>query len=78
MRTTIDMPDHLLGRLKQITVARKTTFRSLVIDALERTLTESPQNFRLRDASMGPKTSGGKRVSTSTINKTIDQHRNGS
>lgn len=75
MRTTIDMPDDLLDRIKQISAARKTTFRSLVIDALERTLAETPQNFRLRDASRGPEVRREKRVSTSTINDAIDQDR---
>lgn len=71
------MPNDLLDRVKQVSAARKTTFRRLVIDALERTLAEAPQNFRLRDAAVGSQTSGGMRVSTATINKTINEQRIG-
>lgn len=81
MRTTIDMPDDLLNRVKQVSAARKTTFRRLVIDALERTLAEAPQNFRLRDAAAGSQiqtqTQAENRVSAATINKTIDEQRKG-
>jgi predicted transcriptional regulator len=78
MRTTIDMPDRLLKRVKQVAAERKTTFRALVVDALERSLAERPRSFKLRDASVGPKPGrkGGKEeVSTEAINEAIEAQR---
>lgn len=75
MRTTIDMPDRLLRRVKRVTAERKTTFRALVIDALERALEERPGGFRLRDASVGGKPKGRNTLSPEAVNSAIDAQR---
>lgn len=53
MRTTIDLSDRLLGRVKKLMLKRKTTLRALVEEGLERILDEDRSNgaFKLRDAS---------------------------
>ncbi len=38
MRTTVDLPDALMQRIKYHTANKKVTFRSLVITALEKEL----------------------------------------
>lgn len=73
------MPDALLRKVKTVAAKRKTTFRSLVVDALERTLNEEPSDFQLEDASAGtaPRQSGDA-VSSEAINAEIDAQRDGS
>jgi hypothetical protein len=78
MRTTIDVPDSLLRRAKTVAAKRKTTFRALVLDALERRLEESPGNFVLEDASAGSVGNAADVVSASAINDWIDASREGS
>lgn len=73
MRTTIDMPDTLMQRVKIAAAKRKTTFRALVVDALEQTLDQPQQLFELEDASVG--TEEKKPVSNATINRLIDTQR---
>jgi len=75
MRTTVDIPDSLMVRLKRALSDRKTTFRSLVISALEQTLEEKEPvgPFRLRDASTGK--ANGRTVSNEAINQAIDENR---
>ena len=73
MRTTIDMPEGLMKRVKIIAAQRKTTFRALVVDALEQTLEEPQQLFKLEDASVGSKE--GTTISNITINQLIDTQR---
>ncbi len=68
------MPDALMKRVKVTAARRKTTFRALVVDALERTLDEAPQHFELEDASVGS-TAPINTVSTQTINEAIDEQR---
>ncbi|HMO50156.1 MAG TPA: hypothetical protein PKE26_05485 [Kiritimatiellia bacterium] len=76
MRTTIDMPDQLVRRAKSVMAKRGITFRSLVIDALEQALEETPgKPFVLRDASAGYTANRRQRISSQTINQTIDQTR---
>jgi hypothetical protein len=55
MRTSIDIPDRLLGKAKTIAHRRGTTFRQIVIEALQAAVEERrPERpFRLRDASFG-------------------------
>jgi len=53
MRTTVDLPDTLVKRIKYHTANKKVTFRSLVITALEKELSAEKKSFRLRDASVG-------------------------
>ena len=72
MRTTVDIPDSLMGRVKSCLIERKLTFRALVISALEQSLQEDSQPFRLRDASVG---GNGEKVSNDTINQVIDSQR---
>lgn len=67
------MPDDLLRRAKQVAAQHHTSVRALVIDALERTLTESPKSFRLRDASVGYGTT--QQIDSEQINKAIDAER---
>lgn len=72
------MPDRLLKRVKQVATERKTTFRALVVDALERSLAEKPPAFKLRDASVGPKPGqkeSNEAVSAQTINAALDAQR---
>lgn len=60
MRTNIDMPDALMERVKTVAARRNTTFRALVVDALERSLEATKQPFELQDASVGySRESGG-------------------
>ncbi len=68
------MPDALMRRVKMTAAQRKTTFRALVVDALERTLDEAPQFFELEDASVGS-TREEDTVSTAAINELIDDQR---
>jgi len=75
MRTTIDVPDSLLRRAKTTAAKRNTTFRALVLDALERRLEESPKDFVLEDASTGSVQNPADVVSTSAINAGIDANR---
>ena len=72
MRTTIDMPDDLLRRIRPLLAERKMTFRALVIDALDRVIETRPVSFRLRDASVGEDSAG---VSSEAINRAIDTAR---
>lgn len=74
MRTTIDVPDDLLKRVKPLLVERKMTFRALVIDAVERAIEVPGASFRLRDASAG-QAGDGKAVSSETINRAINEAR---
>ena len=75
MRTTIDMPDALLRRVKIAAAQRKTTFRAMVVDALERTLDDSPSSFRLEDVSVGSAGHATETVSSASINQAIDAQR---
>lgn len=72
------MPDGLMHRVKRVAAERRTTFRALVVDALERTLEERPRAFKLRDAAVGRKASAKKVVDTATINRTIQEQRESS
>lgn len=75
MRTTIDMPDSLFKRAKQVAAERHTTLRMLMVDALERSLNESsPGTFRLQDAAVGY---GSAKVGVEAINQAIDDQREG-
>ena len=74
MRTTVDIPDSLLRRVKTCLAERKVTFRALVISALEQSLREESRPFELRDASVGEP--ARKSVSSEDINRAIDEQRN--
>ncbi len=74
MRTTIDIPDPLMKRVKRAAAGRKTTVRMLVLDALERSLADKPQSFTLRDASEG---NPSRKLDAATINRAIDEQREG-
>lgn len=73
MRTTVDLPDNLVKRIKARTAEKNVTFRSLVIAALEKELAEKSGSFQLRDASVG----ACKKlpVSNETINRYLDASR---
>jgi len=74
MRTTIDVPDDLLNRVRPFLEARKMTFRALVIDALDRAIETPRVSFSLRDASVGcAEDDAG--VSSEAINRAIDEAR---
>lgn len=75
MRTTIDMPDALMQRVKTVAAERKTTFRALVVDALERSLDPEPKDFRLEDAAVGESPRKAQPVENETINRAIDAQR---
>jgi hypothetical protein len=55
MRTSIDMPDALLAKVRQIARRRGTTLRELVIEGLHTVLERQARapRFHLRDASFG-------------------------
>jgi hypothetical protein len=55
MRTSIDMPDSLLAKAKEVARHRGTTLRELVIEGLRTVLDKQARapRFRLRDASFG-------------------------
>lgn len=73
MRTTVDLPDKLVKRIKACTAERKVTFRSLVVAALEKELAEDHGPFQLRDASVG--TSNKSPVPNEVINRHLDASR---
>lgn len=75
MRTTIDMPNALMKRVKLAAARRNTTFKALVVDALERTLDDMPASFQLEDASVGPSADEQARVANSVINDAIHSQR---
>jgi hypothetical protein len=57
MRTTIELSDSLLARVRRVMAKRKTTLRALVEEGLRKVLEEerAVPAFRLRDASFkGP------------------------
>ena len=66
--------DTLFKRVKRAAAQRKTTFRALVVDALERSLAETPQHFELEDAALGSR-SPDDRVGKDAINQAIDKQR---
>lgn len=69
------MPESLMQRVKLAAARRNTTFRALVVDALERTLDECPGEFRLEDASAGRAPAKGREIGAKTINSAIDSQR---
>ena len=73
MRTTIDLPDTLLERLKPQLASRKSTMRAFIIAAIEGELQQDKKKFQLRDASIG--SDSAKKVSTAEINAAIDEMR---
>lgn len=74
VRTTVDIPEPLMERVKSRLVERQLTFRDLVISALERALQEDAHPpFRLKDASVGR--SSEKTVSVEEINRAVDEQR---
>ncbi len=73
MRTTIDIPDHLLSRFRARNAKSKTTLRAFVIASLEKELAAPSAKFTLRDASVGSKKSA--RVSNDSINRALDAMR---
>lgn len=75
MRTTIDLPDSLLKRLRPILAERNMTLRSFVIDSIEQAMRVEPTAFRLRDASAGYDPQPGESVSSEAINRAIDNQR---
>jgi hypothetical protein len=66
------MPDDLFRRAKKSAAERKTTLRMLGVDAVDRSLSEQPVDFRLRDASVG---GGAPTVGSEAINQAVDAQR---
>ncbi len=73
MRTTIDMPDGLMSKVRRVTAERNMTFRALVIDALDKEIRNKPGRFQLRDASAGYETTAS--VTSDDINRALDEQR---
>lgn len=73
MRTTVDVPDALLERVRPVLAQRGLTLRAVVVDALERLLAPEPQPFRLRDASTGYTPEPGTAVPSAAIDQAIDE-----
>jgi hypothetical protein len=71
MRTTVDIPDSLMKRVKKSIQGKNLTFRSVVISALEKSLAEECRPFQLRDASVGE--AGRNAVSSEEINRAIEE-----
>ncbi|MEM9080495.1 MAG: hypothetical protein AAGC74_07390 [Verrucomicrobiota bacterium] len=69
MRTSIDLPDPLLAKIREQIKRDQTTLRSFVIQALEKAIAEPSPPFKLRDASFG--NTEDPPVSSSTINKAL-------
>lgn len=69
------MPDSLMKKVKLAAARRNTTFRALVVDALERSLDESSKHFSLEDASAGKAPESGHEIGAETINSAIDNQR---
>jgi hypothetical protein len=70
------MPDALFRRAKVRMAERRVTFRSLVIDAVERSLAEKPARpFVLREASAGYVADRKEKVSRKAVNRAIDESR---
>lgn len=69
------MPDALMQRVKTVAARRKTTFRALVLDALERSLEETKDPFKLQDASVGSPLNSEMAVPNDTINDAINEQR---
>lgn len=76
MRTTIDLPDSILTKAKQIAAVRKTTLRALIIEALQGSLNRKTTAFSLRDVSFGNDPAGGDgTIDSAAINSAIDDAR---
>lgn len=73
MRTTVDIPDHLLERVKPVLFAKRLTLRAVVVDALERLTRPDETGFRLRDASVGYGAEPGAGVSALQVNVAIEE-----
>ncbi len=73
MRTSVDIPDALMDRVRVCLAKRKLTFRTLVISALENALQTEAKSFQLRDASVGAVSET--EVSSEDINRAIDEQR---
>lgn len=69
------MPNHIFKQVKEEAARRGTTFRALVVNALERDLERGEEHFKLRDVSAGPRNKGSSRVSVEAINEAIDSQR---
>jgi len=74
------MPDGLYERVKVTLAKKKVTFKTWVIEALEKSLSDNKvnKNFRLRDGSVGPKTPNDQRVVHSDISRALDEDLQGS
>lgn len=77
MRTTIDMPDALYRRTKAVCAHRKTTYRDLLIGAVEKELAGPRGTFTLRDASAGYSATPSRALPSDAINAAIDSLREG-
>lgn len=53
MKTTVEIPDHLLDEARKVAVRQRTTLRVLIVEGLQRVVAERkrPNAFRLRRAS---------------------------
>lgn len=54
MKTTVEIPDHLLEEARKVAVRQRTTLRVLIVEGLQRVVAERkrPRAFRLRRASL--------------------------
>lgn len=65
-----------MQRVREVSAARNTTFRAMVIEALEKSLMCPQVTFQLRDASVGKDGRGGS-ISADQINQELDAQRQG-
>ena len=77
MRTSIDIPDPLMAKVKERLHRQKITFRTLVVAALEAELAKDERGagFRLRDAAAGEPFGESGRVTSEEVNAAIDGQR---
>lgn len=73
VRTTVDIPDHLLERVKPHLLKKGLTLRSVVVDALERLMRPNETAFRMRDASVGYCAEPREGVNASQVNAAVQE-----
>lgn len=73
MRTTVDIPDHLLERVRPHLLKKGLTLRSVVVDALERLMKPDETAFRMRDASAGYRAEPGEGITASQVNAAVQE-----
>ncbi|MCD6675453.1 MAG: type II toxin-antitoxin system VapB family antitoxin [Burkholderiaceae bacterium] len=78
MKTTIEIPDDLLLRAKREALARKTTLRAIVEEALQRALGPAPESVpSLRTVTWGAGGRGSRALDAKTVRSALAREREG-